>query len=127
MFPRTHVRKFGDVCSSTATPDIVFLISILQIRDDSNSNLEDLQFSFRNHHRNLSEFFDTRTDSPGAQIFPVVSWAYMLTMEDRVLIHVNSILGKYRDKRLQSPQAIPALSNILRACSRHIELLLEVQ
>ena len=99
----------------------------LQIRDDSSSNLEDFQLSFRNRPRNHSEFFDTRTDSPGAQIFPVVSWAYMRTMENRVLIYVNSFLGKHRDRIFRNHEGIAALSNILQACSRHIELLLEVQ
>ena len=51
----------------------------------------------------------------------------MHAMENRVLIHDSSFLGEYGDKPLQSQQAIPALSGILRACSRHIELLLEVQ
>ena len=51
----------------------------------------------------------------------------MRTMESRVLIHVNSFLGRYQDKRSQSQQAIPTLSGMFRARSRHIELLLEVQ
>ena len=95
----------------------------LRVPDDSNS-----KFVFRNHQRNLPELFNTRTHSYKAYIsFPVVSWANMCTMENRVLIHVNPFLGKYRDKRLQSQQAVPTLSGILRACPRHIGLLLEVQ
>ena len=96
------------------------------LRDDSNSNLE---FGFRTHHRNLQELFNARNHSPMDLPVPLVSWANMRTMEDRVLIHVNSFLGKSRD-RLQSRRgrrAIPALSAILSACSRYIELLLEVQ
>ena len=51
----------------------------------------------------------------------------MCTMENRVLIHVNSFLGEYQDILFQNYDAIPAFSGLLRACSRHIELLLEVQ
>ena len=50
---------------------------------------------------------------------PVVSWANMRTMENRVLIHVYSFLGEYGDKRLYIQQAIPALSGILRAFSTY--------